>query len=140
MIGKYNRYMGIVAAIMVASTPLSTMAQSDNSPIDEDLISGERVINTTKLTPRVFGYAGVTPLKLFIVDAKVDRVELLDNNESPEYLSMVVSNGLLKSWDGVSISEVADLEVDGVSGATYSSNAIIENVKVAAKYAFDNKR
>lgn len=132
--------MGLVAAIVVAYTPLLTMAQSDNSSIDEDLISGERVINTTKLTPQVFGYGGVTPIKLYIVDGKVDRVEMLPNFESPEYLSMVIGEGLLKSWDGVAISEVAEHEVDGISGATYSSTAIIKNVEAAAKYALDNKR
>lgn len=47
--------------------------------------------------------------------------------------------GLMKAWNGHSLKEAASLEVDGVSGATYSSNAVIGNVRAGSDYALGLK-
>ena len=46
---------------------------------------------------------------------------------------------LLTSWDGKTVSKASKTEPDAVSGATYSSNAVIKNVQTGLKYYQDNK-
>ena len=46
---------------------------------------------------------------------------------------------LLKKFIGKTVNEASTMKVDGVSGATYSSKALIENVKGGLKYYKENK-
>ncbi len=80
------------------------------------------------------GYAGETPL-LVALNAKerVQRVVLLDNQETPHFLQMVIDGGLLESWNGMKPKRARKHEVDVVSGATYSSRSIIQSFLAAIK-------
>ena len=79
-------------------------------------------------------FNGETPL-MVALDAKqnVKCVVLLPNNETPEYLQRVVNAGLLKSWDGMKVKKARSKKVDTVSGATFSSNSIIQTLQAALK-------
>ena len=79
-------------------------------------------------------YAGETPL-LVALNAKerVQRVVLLDNQETPHFLQMVIDGGLLESWNGMKPKRARKHEVDVVSGATYSSRSIIQSFQAAIK-------
>ena len=80
------------------------------------------------------GYAGETPLMVaFGTNDKVLKVVLLNNNETPSYLSRVVNAGLLKSWDGLKTKKALKKKVDTVSGATYTSRSIIQTLQAALK-------
>ncbi|MDE7025722.1 MAG: 4Fe-4S binding protein, partial [Paramuribaculum sp.] len=52
----------------------------------------------------------------------------------PGFWNRVVEAGLLKSWNGVSVDRALTMSVDGVTGATYSSRAVIENVRAGVGY------
>ena len=41
---------------------------------------------------------------------------------------------MLAEFSGKSVSKAGNMKVDGVSGATYSSKALIENVQTGLKY------
>ncbi len=77
------------------------------------------------------GYAGDIPLIIYFdKQNKISNIQLLKNNESPEYLEHVVKNGLLKSWDKLAMDTTTlNMNVDAVSGATFSSKAIIQSVQ-----------
>ena len=78
------------------------------------------------------GYNGETPLMIALSPKKkVMSVTLLDNRETPSYLTRVVNAGLLKSWDGMKAKKAAKKKVDTVSGATYSSRSIIQTLQAA---------
>ena len=80
------------------------------------------------------GYNGETPLMIALSPKeKVLSVTLLDNQETPSYLSRVVNAGLLKSWDGMKVKKARKKKVDTVSGATYSSQSIIQTLQAALK-------
>ena len=80
------------------------------------------------------GFNGETPLMVALdASQKVKCVILLPNNESPEYLQLVVNAGLLKSWDGLKTKKACKKKVDTVSGATYSSRSIIQTLQAALK-------
>ena len=77
------------------------------------------------------GYAGNVPLVILLSpDNKVQKVHLLDNNETPSFLDRVVAKGFLENWTGLSVDEAKAKQVDAVTGATYSSSAISKSVRV----------
>jgi len=97
---------------------------------------GTYVVNTTKIAKSVKGFAGQTPLKIYIKSGKVVKVEALPNNETAGIFSKVTRD-LLNKWNGMKVEKAAENDIDGVSGATYSSKAVKQNVKIGAKYYLD---
>ena len=87
------------------------------------------VINTTELCKDIIGYDGPTPLVIKVVNGVVAKVEALPNTESPSYFERVIQGGLLKAVVGKKVNEAAKMKLDAVSGATYSSEAVIENLR-----------
>ena len=100
---------------------------------------GMTVVNTTTLATDVEGYAGTTPVKIYIKKNKIERVEALPNMETPKYFAQV-KRALLDKWKGLSVKDAAKQEVDVVTGATYSSEALIENVRRGINYYNKQKR
>ena len=111
------------------------------SAVKDEIMSksnGVYIVNTTKLASDVKGYKSTTPLKIFIIKDKIQKIEALQNSETPKYFKMVTSQ-LLNKWNGMSVKKVATAKVDGVTGATLSSNAVKENVKRGVNYYLKHK-
>ena len=51
----------------------------------------------------------------------------------------MVDGGMLERWNGMSVDEALDANVDAVAGATFSSNAVIENVRIGLTYYKEHK-
>ena len=100
--------------------------------------NGAFVINTTELGKNVEGYQGTTPLKVYIKNNKVEKIELLPSTETPKYYNRV-KKFLQSKWDGLKVKEAREKEVDVITGATYSSEAVIENVRLALDYYQSHK-
>lgn len=94
---------------------------------------GTVTVNTTGLSADYIGYAGPVPVEITLRDGKIEKVEALDNSETPAFFGNAVSSGLLDSWNGMTASEAAEAEVDAVTGATYSSTALIQNVRAGMR-------
>ena len=114
--------------MVVALTLMSWM--TDDTMTKEN---GMTVINTTSLGKDVQGFLGATPVKIYIQKNKVVKIEALKNQETPKYFLKVKKN-LLDKWNGVKIKDAKKMKVDAVTGATYSSKAIIENVQLGLDY------
>lgn len=93
---------------------------------------GTYVVNTTTLCKST-GFNGKTPLEIHIKNNTVVKVVALKNQETPKYFGMV-KKGLLPKYEGLKVSKVAKAQVDGVSGATFSSKAVKDNVKAGVEY------
>lgn len=91
------------------------------------------VIHTELLATDVYGYAGTTPLDIYILNDTVVKVVPLENTETPEFFAEAV--GIVHSWNGKKVSDAYNMHVDVVSGATLSSKAIIENARRGFAYA-----
>jgi len=91
------------------------------------LSDGTHIINTTPLTKNVQGYAGPVPLRIYIKEGKIQKVEALNNSETPDFFEM--ASTLLTRWNGKTLDEALHTQVDAVSGATFSSKAIIINMQ-----------
>ena len=94
---------------------------------------GAFVVNTKPLAKDVQGYGGPVPLKIHIKDGRVAAVEAEPNAESPDFFNR--AKELLNHWQNKSVDEAMSEEVDAVSGATFSSRAIIANMQRGLAYA-----
>jgi len=82
---------------------------------------------------RQFGYAGRVPLLIGINDSLIiDRIVLLKNNETFEYIRAVYEDKFLGNWQNISLEDAMQLKVDVVSGATHTSKAVIAGVRHTA--------
>ena len=100
--------------------------------------NGMYVVNTTTLGKNVIGYVGATPLKIYIQKDKIVKVEALKNQETPKH-NAKVKRMLLTKWDGMKVKEVAKQKVDGVTGATITSDAMKKNVQLGVEYYLKHK-
>lgn len=84
------------------------------------------------------GYAGIVPL-LIGVDEKlnISKIVVLPNNETGDYIEAIFSNKFIGRWQGVSLEDALQLQVDVVSGATHTSNAVIAGVKHTASHVMN---
>ncbi len=100
------------------------------------------IIGSHPHTKDVTGFAGSTPIYIYIdASEKVQAVIADKNDETPEYFKAVVEEGLLNQWNGKDIETALNEKVDVVSGATYSSRAVIGNVRMALqKYRNINEK
>ena len=100
--------------------------------------NGTYVVNTTTLGKDVMGYEGPTPLKVYIKSDKIQKIEFLTNQETPRWWKRA-SDFMLHKWDGMKAQDAKTAAIDGCTGATYSSDAIKANVKLAVEYYLKNK-
>ena len=130
MMKKYHLLFTILFSLLVMS-----FIVGDDTMTKED---GAFVINTTTLGKDVEGYAGPTPLKVYIRKNKVEKIEFLKSQETPEYY-VKVKKALQEMWNGKSVKDAKAMQVDAVTGATFSSEAVIKNVQLALDYYQQHK-
>ena len=99
---------------------------------------GTYIVNTTTLANDVEGYNGATPIEVYIKKNKVVKVEMLKSQETPKYNARVKKQ-MLPLYEGQKVGKGKTIEVDGVTGATFTSKAVKENVKRAVEYYLKHK-
>ena len=127
--------MMLLAAIAALLLSIGLVSSACVSRSAKNVQADTLVVNTTELCKDVIGYDGPTPLKITIVKGVVAKVEALPNTETPRFFDQVVESGLLKAVVGKKVSEAATMPLDAVTGATYSSQAVIENLRAGLKEA-----
>ena len=123
------------AALIIGALTMQSFIANDDTMTKED---GVFVINTTTLGKDVEGYAGPTPLKVFIKNNKVEKIEFLKTQETPKYY-LKVKKALAEKWNGLKVKDASKQQVDVVTGATFSSEAVIKNVQLALDYYQSHK-
>ena len=104
----------------------STSQEEDEEPeITQDISDMDLVDGTYKGTGEGFG--GDIKVEVEVKDGKVVNIEILDHSETPD-----ISDPALEKIPGA-IVEAQSVEVDDISGATFSSKGIKEAVKDALK-------
>lgn len=120
-----------LSLLLAFALPLISAGKADDGIMTKS--GGAYVVNTTTLGKKVSGYVGATPLKVYIEKNKITRVELLSNQETPKYNAMI-KRKMLPQYVGKSVKEISKSNVDGVTGATFTSDAVKENVRLAVEY------
>ncbi|MGE0079315.1 MAG: FMN-binding protein [Bacteroidales bacterium] len=95
---------------------------------------GSTIISTQVLAKDILGYAGNVPLEIYMSDGRITKIVALPNSETPGFFKRVVKSGMLTRWDGLTAKEALNTKVDALSGATFTSNAIIQSVQRAMGY------
>lgn len=87
-----------------------------------------RVVSSARIAPDVAGFAGPVPVYVYIDSADVvQNIIVADNAETPDFQRRAAV--VLEAWKGKRLEQTAEVKVDAVSGATYTSNALIRNVE-----------
>jgi len=125
----------------VAVLCCASLSADDKVKTVETGQNGETVINTSVIGAKYDGFMGRTPVKVTISKkGVVTSVEALPNDETPRYFDYAVAEGLLEKWNGKTVDEALEMKVDAVSGATFSSSAVIKNVRAALVFYKQNCR
>ena len=95
---------------------------------------GTYIVNTTTIANDVEGYAGPTPVEVYIKKNAIVKVVPLKTMDGPKYVAKV-KNGMLTKYEGMKIDKKKPLpKIDGVTGATFTSDAVREHINRAIAY------
>ena len=109
--------------VQLLDTSYFAVKNAENETIGSVLLS-------SPYSDGVKGYAGKTPLLIALDNEdKIMQIKLLANHETPGFIKRVTKSGYLESWNGLSVDEALQKNVDAVSGATYSSKGIQNSLK-----------
>lgn len=93
-----------------------------------------KVVYTGEIGKKIIGYNGTTPLNITIKGGKVTAIEALPNEEGPRYMAKAQEK-VFPQFIGKTIDEGIALKADAATGATYTSNALIQNIQLGLKQA-----
>ena len=128
---KYNTVFTLLISVLF----FSSFMAGDSTMTKEN---GVYIINTTELGKDIEGYNGPTPMKVYISKNKVEKIEFMKSMESPKYYAKV-KKALQDKWNGLKVKDAKTQKVDIVTGATFSSEAVIKNVQLAIDYYNSHK-
>lgn len=123
--------------LMIAAL-LFTSLVADAQNVMKKEADGTYVVNSTTLAQDVEGYAGTTPVEVYIKKNKIVKVEALKSQETPKY-NAKVKKQMLPKYEGMNVKSGKVQDVDAVTGATFTSKAMHENVCRAVDYYHKNK-
>ncbi len=126
----------IKSLTVIAFLTLMTSAITSDEVISKE--GNATVVNTTSLTKDIIGYQSPTPVKIYIEKNKVSKITPLRNKETPKYFQQ--AKKVLGKFEGKTISKASKMKVDGVTGATMSSDALVKNVKAGLEYYQSQKK
>ena len=126
----------LLATILILSAAATVLAADK---VIRKQNTGTFVVNTSTIAKDVRGYNGPTPLEIHIKDDRIVKIIILSNNETRNYFERVKKN-LMSKWIGMKVNKVLSTDIDAVTGATYTSDAVTENMKRALEYYKKNAK
>lgn len=92
------------------------------------------VLFSSPYSDGIKGFNGPTPILIALdAEGRIKNVVLLENQETPVYAKRVVEGGLYQAWNGLTVDEALDKQVDAVSGATFTSNGVKKSLVARLK-------
>ena len=131
---KDKEILEIMIKIVMTLLLMTAFVTADAQQVMRKEKDGTYVVNTTTLANDVDGYAGPTPVEVYIKKNKIVKVVPLKTMDGPKYVAKV-KNGMLTKYEGMKIEKKNPLpKVDGVTGATFTSDAMREHINRAIAY------
>lgn len=124
-----------ILLLLMSCSILITVSAQEVMKKEKD---GTYIVNTTTLAQDVEGYNGPTPLEVYIKKNKIEKVLLLKSMETPKYNARIKKE-MLPHYEGTKLVKGKSAEVDGLTGATFTSDAVKENVRRAIEYYWKHK-
>ena len=125
-------FVAVMAFVVATATAQTAKKKGITAKGNTTIVSTRGVVRGVK------GFASDTPVKIFIEKGKIKKIEAQPNQETPSIFAR--AEEVLKRFVGKSVSEAQSMQVDAVSGATYSSKALVKTVKEGLKYYENNKK
>ena len=124
----------IMMRIFITLLLMAAFVTADAQQVMRKEKDGTYIVNTTTIANDVEGYAGPTPVEVYIKKNKIVKVVPLKTMDGPKYVAKV-KNGMLTKYEGMKVDKKKPLaKVDGVTGATFTSDAMREHVNRAIAY------
>ena len=120
--------LAVLAAVSLATPSCGLSGRKAKGP---DTLK----VNTTQLGADIIGYNGPTPVEIAVYQGVITEIKALPNVESPRYLQRVLESGLLEKLVGKTVEEAKETQLDAVSGATFTSEAFIKNIRLGLEEA-----
>lgn len=115
---RVTPYFSEAAEVLTIDTAYYQVKNAQGELIGTLLFSGP-------YTEAIKGYNGNIPLIIALdTEGRIQQVVVLPNHETPRFAERVEKSGLYQSWDGLTIEEALDKQVDAITGATYTSNGV----------------
>ena len=131
---KDKEILEIMIKIVMTLLLMTAFVTADAQQVMRKEKDGTYIVNTTTIANDVEGYAGPTPVEVYIKKNKIVKVVPLKTMDGPKYVAKV-KNGMLTKYEGMKIEKKAPLpKVDGVTGATFTSDAMRQNIERAIEY------
>lgn len=88
------------------------------------------LLYSSPYSDKIIGFAGTTPL-IIVMDAsqRIQKIHLLSNHESPDYIKNLEKDKFFDTWNGLSIPDALNKKIDAVSGSTYTTQAVAESLR-----------
>lgn len=100
---------------------------------------GNVLINTIEIAKDINGYGGNIPLILHINNNIITKIDILNNSETPDFIDKI-KNKLLPKYIGKNINDNSINDIDAISGATLTSNAIKLSINRGINYFKGNSK
>lgn len=130
---KKTKYISRTAVALILTA--LTWTGLSSKPRRQASAKATFTITTTELGRNVKGYRGPVPVSVTFSKGKITAVKPLANHETPAYWQRVEKSGICEKFIGLTPGQAATKQVDAVTGATLSSRALIENIRLAAREA-----
>ena len=124
----------IIAVIMLLVAGTASLDARTKKKTTSKKASTSQVIYTGDIASKVIGYNGTTPLNITVKNGVIENIEVLPNQESPNYLKRA-KDKVLPQYIGKTVAEAKKLDADIATGATYTSEALIKNIKMGLDQA-----
>ena len=122
-------------AVTLSQTKIKTKGKVPAVRMSGDTL----IVNTTTSGRNIFGYGGPTPIEVKILNDCIVDVTALPNLETEEYFEPTFK--ILKEiWTGLTVKDLQEYVPDAVTGSTYTSRALIQNMQEAIKTASGKRR
>ena len=123
-----------ILGVALLAAFLMSAVQSDGTITKEGKTT---IVNTTVIGKNIEGYAGPTPVKIYIENNKVVKIETLRTPDGPKYVAK--AKKVFEAFIGLPVKKAKKAKVDAVTGATFTSEALVKNVQKGLEYYEKNK-
>lgn len=93
------------------------------------------IVFTSPISDDIIGFYRSIPMTILMdKDQKIVDVIINKNDETPSYMQKLENKEFTNTFIGLTSHEIIDKQIDAVSGATLSSNAITNSIKKRMTY------
>lgn len=96
------------------------------------LKDGRIVYGSQPYCRKITGYQGQTPVYIVVNQGIVESIIPGHNSESVDRCRILTERHFFDTWKGKTLSQIAELQVDAVSGATDTSTSFIQTIRRTA--------